>query len=177
MRYLKLILLALWIPGVHASDRLSVCIDYHCEKRADVQIDASDWDELLQPFMQPAETAAMERQQIRDAIARFEKLVGSRTPTHKDLPENKGDDETGQLDCIAESTNTHLYLQWLARKMKLKWHRVDERIKRSPYFIDVHWGVKITSVTDQREFVVDSWYGANAELPQVVPLAKWLKKR
>jgi hypothetical protein len=162
--------------AVYAGDILNVCIDYHCEQLQQVPLQDHDRHELLQPFSQPAKSAAQERENIRRAIARFEQLTGSRTLTYKDLPENKGEDETGQLDCIAESKNTRHYLLWLEQKNQLKWHHVGNRIKRTPSFFDVHWGAVITETGSDNDFVVDSWYGANGEPPLIQPVDQWLRK-
>jgi hypothetical protein len=176
-RYLTALLLSGYLATSWAQDSMDVCIDYHCEKRQVVKPDASEWKTILSPFNQPSTSASQERQQIRQSIALFEQVVGAHTPTHRDRPQNEGEDEIGQLDCIAESTNTRSYLQQLAMKKKLKWHQVEERVRRSPLFFDVHWGVKITDLQNQQTFVVDSWYGANAELPEIQPLDEWLSKR
>jgi hypothetical protein len=161
---------------VYAGDILDVCVDYHCEQRQQVSLAESDWALLLEPFSLPVDSPGHERDNIRQAIARFEQLVGARTPTHNDQPENLGEDEIGQLDCIAESTNTRHYLQWLERKKQLKWHTVGQRVRRAPAFLDVHWGATITETQTGKNFIVDSWYGANGELPAIQPQEQWLKK-
>lgn len=169
--------LLLFINSSYAKETLDICIDYHCELKQDIQINDDEWQTILKPFNQPAVSAKMERQQIRESIGLFEIIIGNHTPTHKDLAENKGEDETGQLDCIAESRNSQHYLQWLAKKEKLKWHTVNQRVKRSPHFFDVHWGVKITDTQNQAQYIVDSWYGANGDMPDIQPLSQWLNKQ
>ena len=175
MKLLPLTLLLL-TPYATAQEVLDVCIDYNCDKRATVELQTDEWRVILQPFDPAATNAQQERQQIRESIALFEQVVGKHTPNHKDQAKNQGEDEIGQLDCIAESTNAQHYLQWLARKEKLKWHQVDERVKRSPFIFDVHWGVKITEQATQNEYIVDSWYGANGDMPDIEPLSQWLKQ-
>ena len=155
-------------------DTLDVCIDYHCEKRQQVNIKADEWLTILRPFQQTGSNAQQEREQIRESIALFEQIVGRYTPTFQDQAENRGEDKTGQLDCIAESTNTQHYLQWLAAKNLLKWHRVAKRVKRSPHFFDVHWGAQIIEKNRQTAYVVDSWHGANGDKPDVQMLKEWL---
>jgi hypothetical protein len=161
---------------MHAGDVLNVCVNYHCEQQQQVTLEESDWHLLLQPFSQPVISAENERKSIRQAVARFEQLIGDKTPTHNDQPENLGEDEVGQLDCIAESKNTLHYLQWLERKHQLKWHTVGQRIRRAPAFLDVHWAAVITEIQTGENFIVDSWYGGNGELPAIQPQEQWLKK-
>ena len=176
MRYVTTMLLLIACQTAYAEDMLTVCIDYHCERQQQLPLQDQDWHQLLKPFSRPADSAIDERENIRQAIARFERLTGSRTPTHNDLPKNKGEDEIGQLDCIAESRNTLHYLQWLERKNQLKWHRVGSRVKRAPSFIDVHWGAVITETDSGKDFIVDSWYGSNGEPPLIQPVDLWLRK-
>ena len=169
--------LLLLVESSYAKDALNICIDYHCELKQDVQINDEEWQTILSPFNRPAVNAEIERQQIRESVGLFEKIVGNHTPTYKDLAKNTGEDETGQLDCIAESRNTQHYLQWLVKKEKLKWHTVNERVKRSPHFFDIHWGVKITDTQNQAQYIVDSWYGDNGNMPEIKPRAQWLNKQ
>ena len=176
MRYLAATLLLAISQAAHTMDILTVCIDYHCERQQQVPLEQQDWHQLLEPFSRPAANADSERENIRESIAQFEQLVGSRTPTHNDQPENKGEDEIGQLDCIAESRNTQHYLQWLERKNQLKWHTVGDRVKRAPSFIDVHWGVAIIETDSGNDYIVDSWYKANGKPPAIQPLEQWLRK-
>jgi len=170
---LRLLFLILFAPGVQAQDELEVCINYHCDLTQRVTLSDSEWQIVLKPFKQSPANAEQERHRIRESIALFEKIVGQHTPTFQDLAENKGEDETGQLDCIAESKNSQLYLRWLNNKGKLKWHTPGERVKRSPYFFDVHWGVKITDNTSNAEYIVDSWYGDNGNLPDIQLFSIW----
>ena len=87
--------LLLFVDFSYAKDALDICIDYHCELKQEVQINDDEWQTILRPFNQPAVNAKIERQQIRESIALFEKIVGNHTPTYKDLAENSGEDETG----------------------------------------------------------------------------------
>ncbi len=170
-----LLLLAGSQEGI-AAEVLNVCIDYHCEQQQPVTIEGQDRQLLLQPFSQPASNAADERNRIRQTIALFEQVIGSRTPTFKDLPKNSGEDVPGQLDCIAESTNTLTYLNWLEHKGRIKWHSAGSRIKRAPGFFDVHWAVEITELGSGNRYIIDSWYGGNGDLPAVQTLDDWLNK-
>ena len=175
---ISLATLLLFVSGtIQAADILDVCINYHCEQQQQVMLDTSEHDQLSRLFASPATSAAAERQNIRQAIASMEQIIGNKTATHRDLPQNLGEDEIGQLDCIAESRNTQHYLQWLETNRYLKWHNVSHRIKRAPMFFDVHWGVKITDIGTGEEFVVDSWYGANGQKPSIDTLSDWLNKK
>ena len=170
------ILLTIFSGIINAGDMLDVCVNYHCDQRQQVKLDNSEAKQIKQVFASPAKSAIDERRKIIRAVATMEQIIGKKTPNYRDLPENLGEDEIGQLDCIAESRNTRQYLQWLANKHYLRWHIVNQRIRRAPMFFDVHWGVKITEVATGEEYVVDSWYGANGEAPTINKAADWLRK-
>jgi len=174
---LRLLFLLLIAPGVHAQEELEVCINYHCDLKQQVTISDAEWQVILKPFQQAPANAGQERHRIQESIGLFEEIVGQHTPTYQDLAENKGEDVIGQLDCIAESKNSQHYLQWLNKKGKLKWHLVGGRIKRSPHLFDAHWGAKITELQSNAEYIVDSWYGTNGDMPNIQPLSHWLQSK
>ena len=139
-----------------------------------VTINNIERQSIFNTFGETATSPQQERAQISQSIGIMESIIGTHTPTYKDLPQNKGRDTIGQLDCISESMNSRHYLQWLDKQRLLKWHTVNERVVRSPYFFSAHWGVKITDKNNQGEFVVDSWYGANGDPANVQPLKQWM---
>lgn len=150
------------------------CADYHCDIRKPVVLNERQWWEIRSLFS-PTRTAAEERQQIRAAIARMEQLVGEQTGSWRDLARNGGDgSEPGQLDCIAESTNTTTYLVLLAVDKLLKWHQVKERRRRNPWLFDFHWTATIMDTQTRQEYAVDSWFFANGQPPVIQPIEAWL---
>lgn len=168
---------ALVTPALRAQPMIDVCIDYHCDTRQQVELSPADWRFIVAPLRTPAASAEDERGQIREAIARFEQVVGQYTPTGSDRPGNAGEDRVGQLDCIAESTNARRYLQALEQRGRLRWHMVEQRIRRAPYLFDTHWGVLLTERATQQGYVLDSWYGSNGDLPDIRTADDWLDKR
>ncbi|TNF93432.1 MAG: hypothetical protein EP297_12585 [Gammaproteobacteria bacterium] len=161
-----------------AESPLTICVNYHCEQQLEIQLTPDEWQAVLSPFAEPANDARTERTQVSRAIALFEKVVGPHARTNTDKARNDGDgDQIGQLDCIAESKNTKHYLNWLDRKGKLRWHSVENRISRSPLLFDVHWSAVIKQHTNNKSYVVDSWFYANGEVPVIQPVDQWLEKR
>jgi hypothetical protein len=85
--------------------------------------------------------------------------------------------EPGQLDCIAESINTMTYLMLLQQDGLLVRHRVLQRRKRNPWFVDVHWTAVIEDTSDQQHYAVDSWILGNGKPPVIQKLEDWLEKK
>lgn len=168
-----LAMLLWWDLAAGASPSLSVCTEYNCDHPVTIRLPAADWRGIERLF--PAgQSAAAERAAIRRAIARLETLAGALTGTWRDRPRNEGDPaDPGQLDCVAESINSHTYLELLAQRGLLRRHRVLPRESRNPWLFDFHWTAVIQELDSGRRYAVDSWYLANGEPPYIQPLESW----
>lgn len=154
------------------AEQLTICIDYHCEEQQDVSLSGQHMAYINQPLTHAAD-ARQERRQIAVAIGRFEEITGQLTGTSQDMAKNQGEDETGQLDCIAESLNTERYLHILQQNRRLQYHRVAARQKRTWGFISPHWSAFIEDTSSGKRYSVDSWHYANGEPPVIQPEADW----
>ena len=162
--------------GLDAPDqnRLKICIDFECEHKTAVRLTVDDWRQIRGFFTQ-AGTAQQERAQIARYIAFMEKLSGQQTPTWRDHGENDPNvDPLGQLDCIAESTNTTRYLKLLQSTGLLRHHTVGERHVRNPWWLIPHWTAVIVENDNGQAYAVDSWFLPNGRPPVILPLQAWL---
>ena len=158
-------------PGV-----FEVCTDYNCDRLRPVQLDAQQW-RAIQALFEPAIAPRQERTAIAGAIALLERYSGEQTGTWADRAANDGEpSDPGQLDCVAESLNSHRYLGLLAEHGLLRWHRVVARRSRNPWLFNYHWTAVIESNSGER-YAVDSWPDANGQPPLVQPLQAWLEQR
>ena len=156
-----------------APPAFSACIDYACDERREVSLRAQDWRQISNLFA-GVHGAAAERNSISQAIASMEQLVGAQTGTWQDLDQNSADNGgPGQLDCIAESINSTTYLRLLEQTGLLRWHTVEERVRRQRWLVAIHWTAVIRDTDTQQLYAVDSWYGDNGAPAQVQPLADW----
>ena len=156
----------------------SVCYNYGCKRLEPVRLTPAEWNEVLAVFATAADSAQQERQQIRQAVALMEQLVGRYTPTYRDHGRNPPtDDWPGQMDCIDESINTTSYLRLFETFGGLRWHRVSERVARAPYFFDLHWAGQLVERATQQHYAVDSWFLDNGGLPYIQPLEMWQDKQ
>lgn len=158
--------------------RLDVCYNYGCKDKSSIVLSEKDMD-LLRSMFYHLGSAEDERASIRQAIASMEQIAGRYLPTVNDVAGNyqTGMAESGQMDCIDESTNTTTYLEFLQQQGLLRWHVVEKRAFRAPYLLDQHWSAQIRERESGRHFVVDSWLNANGEPPLIQPLEDWKSKR
>lgn len=153
------------------------CTDYHCDEGQTVHLNDQQWQTVRDAFPEPAESPAVEREQIRHAIAALETAVGGITGTWRDLGENvAGAGQPGQLDCISESKNTTTYLHLLEADGLLKWHTVEDREVRT-LLVFSHWSAVIRDRTSGERYVVDSWFLDNGKPPYIQTLADWKSRR
>jgi hypothetical protein len=156
---------------------LSVCFDFGCKSRQDVYVHTPEW-QAVEMHLSASRNAADERERIAEAVAFMEQIVGSMTPTDRDRGGNdfEGDDSSGQMDCIDESTNTTRYLNLFEERGLLKWHRVKERVYRAPRILDQHWSAQIEHTATGQRYAVDSWFRDNGERPYVQSVEAWKRK-
>lgn len=156
---------------------LEVCVDYHCDNTVMVRMESRQWRTISRMFSGQTHPG-LERALIARAIALFEQFVGEQAGTSGDLAKNRADGGlSGQLDCIAESTNTTTYLTALENAGLLRWHSVEDPARRAAWIFDVHWTAVIRDVSTFEEFAVDSWFLANGRAPYVQALTEWIDKR
>jgi hypothetical protein len=153
----------------------SVCRGGGCRDAGTVALKPGQWDAVADLFQPPSADAAQERVRIAHAIALLERIVGPQTGTSADLGGTfQGLGRAGQMDCIDESVNTSTYLLLLDGAGYLRWHSVEDRVTRGFFLFGwPHTTAVIRERGSERRYVVDSWFGANGELPYIIPLKLW----
>ena len=160
-------------------DRIPVCFDFSCKTSVTISLDDKDWQGVHEVF-ENSESALQERDNIKQAIAVMEHLVGMYTPTHRDIARNWSEKHQelaalpGQMDCIDESINTTTYLGLLEQAGLLKFHRVLDRAYRKS-LIDQHWAAEVVDIQSGQQYVIDSWFADNGEVPILVKSERWYK--
>jgi len=158
-----------------APQKFTVCFNGTCKDLAFVSLSTAQWRRVTAIFTPPADSPAMERQRIAQAVALMEILVGETTRTHRDRPRNGSDPQgANQMDCIDESTNTTTYLKLLARDGLLHWYTVEDRATRGWFLFGwPHTTAVIRERPSGKDYVVDSWFLENGRPPFIVPLTRW----
>ena len=115
---------AWWCSSAQAGVSLEVCFNYGCASSVAVTLD----DERVAAaaiVLGEASDAVTERAAIGRAVAALHRLVGEQTPIAADRAGNFFDDGVdGRMDCIDHSTTTTRFLELLAARGWLRFHRV-----------------------------------------------------
>ncbi len=156
---------------------MPVCYDYSCKRLGEVELAGPEWDEINNLFRDMAKTPQQERDKIAQVIALMEKLTGRRLGTDNDKAKNSGTGDPGQMDCIDESLNTTRYLNYFNQRGWIHWHQVQERVRRNPFFVDIHWTAVVKDIEDGQLYAVDSWFRDNGREPVIMTLDDWKKKK
>jgi len=154
-----------------------VCSEYGCAKKQWVSLEEAEWSQVRSSFLPAPSNAEEERENIRGAVALIENFVGPKAGTDIDRAGATilTTDKRGQLDCIDEAYNTTTYLRLMAADNLIKFHDIGEPARRG-YIIN-RWPHNTATVLEHdsdASYVVDSWFGANGMLPDVVTLERWM---
>jgi len=157
-------------------DAFGHCSGHGCRSLQRIGLSAEEWASIGRIFADGAATAAEERRQIAEAVARFERLTGPKTGTQADLGGTwPGFLQAGQLDCVDETLNTRTLLRLLEAEGLLARHRLGPPAARGNIIDGLPHR---TAVVLEREtgtaYAIDSWFYDSGELPEVVLLASWL---
>jgi hypothetical protein len=163
--------------GQNTPANFHVCHDYGCAKEDTVSFSDAEWAEIRAVFTPDMKDAGEERERIRKAVALMETLVGPKTGTSNDEAGAAiiNFHQTGQMDCIDEAYNTSNYLQLFDRLGFLHWYVPGQPVRRG-YFVD-RWPHNTATIVERGSgttYAVDSWYGANGAMPDIVPVQEWL---
>lgn len=162
------------IVDPHPSD-FKICYSHGCEKSAQVQLSAAQWERVRAVFAQRPSDAAEEREYLARAIGVLESIVGPLTGTDVDIGGSfQGMFHNRQMDCEDESVNTLMYLTMMENDGLITYHDIYRPTSRG--FVIMGWPHTATVLRDKQtreKFVIDSWFGDNGQPAYVVPLKKW----
>ena len=153
----------------------SVCYEYTCQQVVNRSLHPDEWRRITAPLRVHQPTAADERDAIAVTVGKMESVVGLLTGTDGDRGGNlAGFGQSGQMDCIDESTNTTSYLTMLADDGLLKHHTVLDRATRFGLFAGApHTTAVIRETGTGSRFAVDAWFFDNGVPPAVIDLQAW----
>lgn len=157
-----------------------VCADIGCETRLTTGVSTAEAGDIRSLFAAVV-NAAQERKAIALALGKFELYVGRQDKI------NTWDDRAGnshlgkivqsrQTDCFAESHNATSYLLVLTREGLLKFHSLGE-ISRRGILFDQHYAALIIDRATKENYIVDTWFLANAYPAVVLPYSEWKEKK
>jgi hypothetical protein len=155
--------------------KFSVCHGNSCRLHTDVSLSATEWAEVRALFDPPPADAPPERHQIARATGLLETLAGRQAGTLEDAPGMGVHwNRDAQLDCIDESHNSTAYLRMMAADGLIRFHDIGLPANR---FVITAWGPSNTATVKERAtgriFAVDSYFRANGEPADILPLDVW----
>lgn len=185
-----------WIPSVYANghgvfsqfqndfifspsfDHFMACADIGCETRLTTGISRGEEAKIRALFGSVA-SPNEERRAISLALGLFELFVGrqDRIQTWGDLPKNThlgNPVRSRQLDCFSESHNTLTYLLILADQKLIRFHSIGD-IRRRGFLFDQHYAPVIVDRQTREDFIVDTWFLANASPAVLLPYSAWVE--
>lgn len=106
----------------------------------------------------------------------MERLAGGQAGTWDDQPAGQGVFRpTRQLDCVAETNNTTAYLLLLEHQGLLLRHTTGYPEHRGlMQLLAPHNTAVLKENETDRRFAIDTYFHANGQPPEVVPLDIWL---
>ncbi len=163
------------VPALHD---FSVCTGGGCAEVLQVELTDDEWQKIAQVFVTPdfiEATAALERDQIAQAIGVFESVVGVKTSTTTDRAGTFGNsDYPGQLDCNDEAINSTTYMRLMRQHGLIKLHEVEDTRTRNFFFTGwPHSTAVIRELATGERYAVDSWFYDNGFPATIVPFAVW----
>lgn len=160
-----------------ARQDFGICKGYGCRYYVKTGLDAQEWQQIEDVFAIPPEDAAQERALIKKAIGLFERLIGPKTGTDTDDAGARilNFSTRDQMDCIDEAFNSTTYLYLLRQAELIRFHILGQPLHRGNYLDRwPHNSATIHEIEDmQGHYVVDSWFHANGQDPEIVPASLW----
>jgi len=171
---------AVTVARAEQPDSISYCHGYGCKLRTTIHFSGADMQRLKSIVAAGGSSAKAERMALGKADQWYERISGAQSGTSHDEAKGAFSDayNAAQLDCIDESTNTTTLLKLIEKRGWLKYHKVGRPSARGLLF-DLRYphNTAVVIETDSREaWVIDSWIPANAEFPDIMPLAVWKTK-
>ena len=180
-----------YTPKGQTIENFMVCHRFGCNERTPIELSEKDWLPIQKILKGKPSSAEQERKDIAKAISKMEEVVLSISGLPGDGPRaHTFENDRGQMDCLDETVNTSLALQFFDQADLLDYHEVYDPIHRG-YFIDGRWphnsaaiyekvsDDKTSNANNSRKsskkiFAVDSYYTGSGGEVYIVPLDEWL---
>lgn len=166
------------VPPAHARAAV-VCHGFGCKFRTHVALNENDIRSLRAILGKGKASAAAELSAIGQAVAWFERRIGSLTGTSNRTP-RAGPRHAGirsEADCVDETVNTTQLLLVISELGLLRFHEAVGPESRG-YLLDgryPHNTAVVENVQNGVRWAIDPWPKRNGERPDVMRLERWLE--
>jgi hypothetical protein len=200
-RLVPLLLLSVLAPLAQAGAEVDICFNYGCQTEARIRYSDPQL-EAVGRLLAGAEDAGRERALLALVIGQLYGWAGEQSAIRNDRGGDYADDAAyGRMDCIDHAESTTRLLRLLETRGWLRFHRVQEVVRRSRFVLDQHFSAVVEEIEapasalpaapaplaaamppaanlsagPRARFVVDSWYYDNGMAAVVLPLDQWLE--
>jgi hypothetical protein len=159
---------------------MTVCYGFVCRRRAVLDFTPGDRNALTQIVGAGKSSAAAERAAVQKAVVWFDRRMGPVIGTNKRVA--KADfryfDDKHNYDCWDTTRNTTSLLLVLQEWGLLKYHVVGDPHYRGNALVlqTPHNTAVLVERATRVEWVVDMWPRGYLEMPDVMPVEKWIKE-
>ena len=161
-----------------SAQRMTVCYGFVCRRREILDFTAGDRDALTQILAAGRASAAAERAAVQKAVIWFDRRMGPLLGTNKRVAraDFRYFDDKHNYDCWDTTRNTTSLLLVLQQWGLLKYHVVGDPHYRGNALVlqTPHNTAVLVERATKVEWVVDMWPKGYLELPDVMPVEKWV---
>ena len=161
--------------------KMTVCYGFACRRRMDLSFTAKERATLMGIVARGRASPAAERQAIQRAFVWFDHRVGSEVGTSRRVAnaDIRTFDDAHNFDCRDTTRNDTSLLLVLQEWGALRYHTVSNPRYRGNILVGQlpHNTAVITEQKSGAKWIVDMWTTAYGQVPDVMPLAKWLEEK
>jgi hypothetical protein len=160
------------------AERMTVCYGFGCRRRMIWDFTVGDRKALTDILAKGRASAEAERKAVQQAVAWFDRRVGPIIGTNKRIAraDFRHFADQHNYDCFDTTRNTASLLLVMQDWGLLRHHFVGTPRFRGKFFLGQtpHNTAVLTEKASGRDWVVDMWTRAYAELPDVMTVEQWL---
>jgi hypothetical protein len=160
------------------AERMTVCYGFVCRRRMVLDFTPADRKSVTDIMAKGRASPEAERAAVQQAVLWFDRRVGPIIGTNKRIAraDFRYFDDKHNFDCYDTTRNTASLLLVMQTWGLLRHHVVADPRFRGKWYLGQtpHNTAILTDRTTNRDWVVDMWTRAYAELPDVMPIEQWL---
>lgn len=159
---------------------MTVCYGFVCRRREPLDFTSADRGALTRILVAGRSSAAAERRAVQRAVVWFDRRMGPILGTDKRVAraDFRAGDDKHNFDCWDSTRNVTSLLLVLQDWGLLKFHTVGNPHYRGNALVlqTPHNTAVLVERATHVEWVVDMWPRGYAQLPDVMPLDRWIKE-
>jgi hypothetical protein len=161
-----------------SAERMTVCYGFVCRRRYVFDFEPADRKKLTELLAAGRASAEAERKAVQQAVVWFDRHIGPiiGTNTRIAYADFRYFDDKHNFDCYDTTRNTTSLLLVLQEWGLLRHHTVADPRYRGNFLVlqTPHNTAILRDRATGQNWVVDMWTKAYGELPDVMPVEKWL---